>query len=187
MTPAWSPDGSALALAISEGSREDLHEYDPASGRFQLIARSAIEPSYSPDGRRIVFSSDRLGTSQIWISPQEGGNPVLVSPWASQDRHSYHAPDWSPDGVMIAFHGGRSLAYQILVADPDHGRTSRQITWEGWSEAPSWAPDARHLVVHGSREGREGLYVIDSATGQTRLLVEGSAVRTPDWSPDFGP
>jgi len=186
MTPAWSSDGSRLAVAISEGSREDLHEFDPVSGLLRLVERSAMEPSYAPDGLRLAFSSDRLGPSQVWVTVLPGSDPVLVSPWEARNRSSYHAPDWSPDGRSIAFHGGGVLHFQILVADANGRREPRQITWEGWSESPSWAPDARHLVVHGSREGRDGLYVLDAVTGRTRLLVAGSGVRTPDWSPGLG-
>jgi TolB protein len=96
MTPAWSSDGSRLAVAISEGRREDLYELDPGSGRLRLMARGAMEPSYAPDGGRLAFSSDRLGTSQVWIMGLQNGDPELISPWAVRDRNSYHAPDWSP-------------------------------------------------------------------------------------------
>lgn len=188
LMPAYSPDGSRLTLAISSGPREDLYEYDLTSGDLRRVRARALAPGYSSDGRFLAFGSDRLGTHQIWIVPRSGGDPVLVSPFGADTRSHFELPDWSPVAPLLAFHGGRALAFQVLVVDvTDPERQVRQLTREGWSESPSWAPDGRHLVVHGVRGGRAGLYVLDSRTGRTRLLVGGSDVRTPDWSPGLAP
>ena len=62
----------------------------------------------------------------------------------------------------------------------------RQLTSEGNNEDPSWAPDGRHLVFVGRRDWGTGLMVVDTATGNIRLLLRGLDIRIPEWGPSLG-
>jgi len=117
--------------------------------------------------------------------PGDGGEADMVSPY-SFDRPGYFtAPDWSPTGGMVAFHGAiRRGTYHILVARvEDRGQRVLQLTWEGNNEDPSWAPDGRHLVFKGERRWGKGLFVVDVATGNTRVVLAGVDITVPEWSP----
>ncbi|HZD03369.1 MAG TPA: hypothetical protein VE173_00580, partial [Longimicrobiales bacterium] len=80
LVPSYSSDGSRLVVTHSEGSREDLYAVAPEGGGLRLLRAGAMAGSYSPDGRWIAYSSDRLGSNQVWIMPAEGGEARLVSP-----------------------------------------------------------------------------------------------------------
>ena len=123
------------------------------------------------------------------MMPAEGGSPEMLSPY-EYGKGFYAAPDWSPEGDLVAFHGriDRRGRYHILVADlADGGRVLKQLTTEGNNEAPSWAPDGRHLVFTGERSWGFGLMIVDVSTGRLRSLLGGREVGLPDWSAALGP
>jgi Tol biopolymer transport system component len=62
--------------------------------------RAESHPQYSPDGKRIAFESNRSGSEEIWVTNDDGSNPVQVTSFANAWAGS---PRWSPDGQKIAF------------------------------------------------------------------------------------
>ncbi|MDB4948870.1 MAG: TolB protein [Gemmatimonadetes bacterium] len=185
MTPAYAPDGRTLAFATTVGVETEVATYDV--GRRCCLAQqtrggryASFSPSWSPDGSRFAFVSDRLGEPQIYVmSP--GGDARLVSDYVYGQRGYSASPDWSPKGAEIAYHSRVGGSYQIVVGSADGGQT-RLLTNSGRNEDPSWAPDGRHLVYASSRDGG-GLYVLDTVTGRTRALLKGSNLGLPAWSP----
>jgi TolB protein len=191
ITPAFAPDGVTLAFAVTSGERSGIFTYNVerncclthlSGGRW-----NDLSPVYAPDGSRIAFNSNRLGTAQpqIYMMPGRGGEADMVSPYSFDRPGYFSAPDWSPVGGMVAFHGAiRRGFYHILVARPeDRGGRVRQLTWEGNNEDPSWAPDGRHLVFRGERSWGKGLFVVDVATGNIRSILTGVDITVPEWSP----
>ena len=184
--PVYSPDGQKLAFAVWLAAGLEIHEYDVARGCcVEKITDSPgdnISPSYSPDGSQIAFHSSRTGRQHIYVMPSGGGNARQISPLGRSVE--YYAPDWSPLDSKIVFHGRSRGQFQIMLADGGRaGAQVTQLTAAGRNEDPSWAPDGRHIVYTGGAGGNEGLYVIDTVTGQTRLLARGRRLRLPDWSP----
>ena len=194
ITPSFAPDGATLAFAVTSGERTGIFSYNIerncclthlSGGRW-----NDLSPAYSPDGSWIAFNSNRLGTAQpqIYMMPGRGGEPDMVSPYSFDRPGYFSAPDWSPVGGLVAFHGAiRRGFYHILVArTEDRGQRVRQLTWEGNNEDPSWAPDGRHLVFKGERSWGKGLFVVDVATGNIRAVLTGIEVTVPEWSPALG-
>lgn len=192
ITPAYHPNGRELAFGLLGQNRTGIFRYDwerecclthLQGGRWEDLS-----PTYSPDGRRIAFQSNRLGTNipQVYVMDAEGGDAELISPYVYGNSGYYTSPDWSPRDNQVAFHGRieRYGRYQILVAEvEDRGARILQLTADGNNEDPSWAPDGRHLVFAGERSYGFGLFVVDAASGRIRALATGIRPRNPDWSP----
>ncbi|MGH7506655.1 MAG: hypothetical protein ACRELX_13430, partial [Longimicrobiales bacterium] len=185
-TPAYSPDGRKLAFALQLEDGLEIHEYDV--GRDCCLLRLTtsngdnLSPTYSGDGSQIAFHSSRTGRQHIYVMPADGGNARLISPLGQ--RVEYYAPDWSPTGNSVTFHGRSRGFFQIMLADPTRSGTQvQQLTSSGRNEDPSFAPDGRHIVYTGGAGRNEGLYVIDTVTGRIRQLTAGDGLRLADWSP----
>lgn len=191
-TPAYSPDGRRVAVSIWRDDDMELYEYDLGSSQLRRLTQARGDdqsPTYSADGSRLAFISNRLRLPHVYVMPAAGGAHQLISPYVHGQLGYYTSPDWSPSGTEIAFHGHWNSrgTYQIMVADASRpGSQIRQLTSTGANEDPSWAPDGRHLVFthSGVRGTSPGLYVVDTGTGNRRPLTTGSAgYRLADWSP----
>lgn len=187
ITPAFSPDGRRIAFsraeqrgvyALHQGNMADLCCVERLTvGRFA----ENLNPTYSPDGRRIAFVSTRAGSPQIYAMSSDGTNQELLVPFDYGITGNSFAPDWSPDGLHLAFHREVGSGFQVMVFDVTSERV-RQVSSEGRNEDPSWAPDGRHLVFASTRTGRRQLHVIDLETGRVRMLATPGNAQLPAWS-----
>ena len=192
MTPVYHPNGEEIIFALADGAESGLFSYRSRENcclrRLTGGRWNDLSPSFSPDGGRLAFNSNRLGVAipQIYVMPAEaGGRPDLVSPYLYGQGGYYTSPDWGPSGDRVAFHGRyRRGSYHILIADvAAQGQRLLQLTYEGNNEDPSWAPDGRHLVFVGERDWGFGLFVVDAVSGRIRPVLTGVRPRVPDWSP----
>ena len=178
-----------MLFAHGEESGVDLFAVPFAGGsvRRVTVGRGSdnTSPSFSPDGRRIVFTSGRVGHPEVYTVDADGTNADLLTPYEYGEPTTYRSnPDWSPDGRLVAFQsmnrGGQFQVMTIGLRD----RTMRQLTSEGRNEDPAWAPDSRHLVVASTRAGAPQLFVIDAESGRARQLTRGAGgARMGAWSP----
>ena len=131
--------------------------------------------SYSPDGGRIVFESDRGGNQQLYVMGGDGSNQRRISVGGG----GYATPVWSPRGDLIAF--TRTGSFQIGVMGPD-GSAERILTRGGYAEGPSWAPNGRAVMfTRGASSGQ--LWYVDVASGATRRVPTPLGGSDPAWSP----
>lgn len=186
ITPAYSPDGGTLAFGTTVGTETEVATFD-LERRCCLRQHTrggtsaSLSPTWSPDGRRFAFVSDRLGEPKIYVM-EPGGEPRLLSEYRYGARGFDASPDWSPTGRRIAYHTRIRGVFQIAVLDED-GRGGRLLTDRGRNEDPSWAPDGRHLVFAGDGPRGTGLFVLDTVSGRVRPLLTGREAGLPDWSP----
>jgi Tol biopolymer transport system component len=117
-----------------------------------LIASTQLEeaPQYSPDGRRIAFSSTR-GTEngEIWVCAADGSGCFQLTALG----HSCGTPRWSPDGGQVAFDSATEGHGDVFVVDVDT-RVPRRLTRTTAEEAvPSWSRDGRWIYFASDRSG----------------------------------
>lgn len=141
-----------------------------------------MQPSFSPDGQRIVFMSDRAGVTDVYISDADGTNAEVLSTSTYGDRSFRSGPDWSPDGRLVAFQSLNGNTKQVMTISL-RDQSVRAVATDGRNDDPSWAPDSRHLVFTSDRSGTRQLWVVDIESGRTRQLTRGSAARLSAWSP----
>lgn len=189
-TPVFTPDGRSLAYALATEQGTDLYVVPLSLDAFPrriTIGRGSIntQPSFSPDGNRVAFMSDRMGPPQVYIMDADGTNTDIFTAFDFGDQNYRASPDWSPDGRQVAFQtriDGRFQIFTMSLRD----RQPRQLTSEGENEDPSWAPDGRHLVFVSSRSGTRQLWVLDTESGRLRQLTQAGGPRLPAWSPRLG-
>ena len=106
-------------------------------------------PSFSPDGKKIAFESDRLGYSDIWQCESDGSNCVQLT--------SLHGTAgtarWSPDGHSIAFEFQSQHYYEIYVVEVPGGRPRLVPTFPGADNgAPNWSRDGQWIYFYSKHE-----------------------------------
>ncbi len=119
----------------------------------RLTSAPSIEtaPSYSPDGSKIVFESDRSGTQQLYVMPAGGGEAARIS--FGQGR--YGTPVWSPRGDLVAFTKQSKGRFHIGVMRLD-GSEERLLTASFLDEGPDLGAQRTGDHVHPRNPGRRG-------------------------------
>jgi imidazolonepropionase-like amidohydrolase/Tol biopolymer transport system component len=176
-----------------------------ASAATRLTSGPAfdMQPRFSPDGKRIAFSSDRDGLWNIWTIDADGKNARQIS---KEKRWFVNSPTWSPDGNYIFarhhFVQQRSLGAGEVWMYHASGSDGLQVTekngWQKDAGEPAISPDGKHLyyskdITPGQtfeydKDPNGTIYAIirrDLNTGHERTLVriQGGSV-TPRPSPD---
>ena len=152
--------------------RIDLARRVPiAAGDAVRSNRWNSSPAWSPDGKRIAFTSNRSGPQGIWVSDRDGDNAVQI---ASFDGVFVDHPAWSPDGATIAFDAspdGRTAVYTIAA----EGGTSRRITQgAGDSRNPAWSRDGQWIYFDSNRNGAWQIYAQPAGGGEAvRITANG--------------
>ena len=135
----------------------------------------------SPDGRHVVFNSDRSGNQDLWRMPLGGGEAVRLT----TDPAPEWGPRWSPDGEQVVFYSYRTGNREIWVM-PAEGGPARQITADGgYNVTPQWSPDGREVAFTSLREGSNDVWVVSIESGDLRLITpSGASESHGSWSPD---
>jgi len=137
-------------------------------------------PVWSPDGRRVLFVSQRDGNREVYVMDIDGGNLQNLTNNAADDW----TPAWSPDGSQIAFSSNRSGGWEIFTADAT-GENVQQLTAGGSNISPAWSPDGTQLVFSSKRDGNWEIYAMAAdGTDVRRLTVNDVNDLAPVWSPD---
>jgi len=153
----------------------------------QLTHNNAVDwiPSWSPEGTRIAFTSDREGNYDLWVMDADGSEQ---RPWITLDAWDEYAR-WSPDGSRLAFAstGETSGVWNSEIFVAASNTNLRRVTFNmGADEWPSWSPDGRWLACSSDRDKDMDIYVFSAADGSniTNWTADTAFNEQPTWSPD---
>lgn len=182
-----SPDGRAIAFLSNQEGAEYLFTMDLASGSERVLARHGKNsilgnPTWSPDGRRIVFSSNwRIG-HQIYLVNADGTGEGRLSPF----RKGGCEPRFSPDGKKVLYisrgHLGdksRVVAHDLETHDEDV-----LVSWPALNYNPVYSPDASEVAFTSNITGEWVVYRQRLSDGRSwRVTFGPGAARAPDYRP----
>jgi TolB protein len=186
--PEYSPDGQRIVYT----------RWAPSSEKYQIVTMEkngnnadnipfveGWDPTWSPDGKQILFASDRNGPVQLFVMRNDGKNLHQVSNLPAIRGRS----DWSPDGQYIVTYSGEAWHRELYIMNAD-GSEARQLSPSGGnSQGPSFSPDGNWVAftayfdkysdIHGCE-----IYIIRTDGTDLRRLTNNDYC---DYQPRWGP
>jgi len=157
-SPALAPNGDRIAFVTIGSHLVAVDLWKDKARDVELGVVGDQHPNFSPDGRKIVFTSRRDRDFEIYVMNANGSEQRRLTYSRGIDK----APVFSPDGRRIAFTSNRDGNYEIYVMDADGGNQRRVTRSSERSDYPCWHPDGKHLVFVGERNGRFDLYLVEA-------------------------
>jgi len=194
LTPAWSPDGTHVALTSNVNGNYEIYVLNPATGESDVLTNNTwddLYPAWSPDGKHIAFTTNRDSNLDIYVMDANGKNPKRLT----TDPNYQGNPIWSPDGTRIAYVEGRDAKRDIMVMDAT-GDNPQPLTTRPTSAdySPAWSPDGTQMAFVSNRSGNPDIFVVDTSCIGNSDTCDQQAVNLtsdnqgddvdPAWRPD---
>ncbi len=189
-SPSISVDGRRLAFANARETYS-IRLVNLATGSESTFSerRLVAEPAIAPDLSAVAFTSDRMGTRDIWLLRLDDGrltgDPVRFTNHTGSTAH----PVFSPDGKWIAYYRVANGQRDIWIAPAIGGLPVQVTTNPARDVHPEWSPDGSRIAFVSDRGGSYQLWVIPvhdgRPSGPPRQVTNTEGTPTfPAWSPD---
>lgn len=156
--------------------------------------RLAIAPALSPDGRRMVYLSERdMLSIDMYLAETETGRVIrrltntAIDPHFNSIQFLASAGAWHPAGRQFVFGALRESRPVLAIVDTETGRRVREVPFPELGEIlnPTYSPDGDAIAFSATTAGRSDLFVYDLKTSAVRRLTNDAyAALQPSWSPD---
>ena len=154
---------------------------------LRLTNNNALDeaPTWSPDGSRIAFDSNRDGKTEIYVMNTDGSNVKRLTNNLSDN----YGPKWSPDGRKILFESDRDGNKEVYVMDADGGNQTRLTMDTAFDSPTSWSPDGSQIAFASNRDNASfynfDIYVMKAdGSNVRRIVADPEYDAEPRWSPD---
>jgi serine/threonine-protein kinase len=190
LAPRLSRKGDRLVITVGDGANRDLWTYDFARGAMtRLTFEASLESTgvWSPDDRRIVFSSNRGGARNIYTMPADGSGAIER---LTTSTNTQLVGSFTPDGKSLVFEEANPTSGSdiwVLPLEGDKAGAPRALIQTAFSESsPRLSADGRWLAYVSDETGRREVYVrpFPALDGKWQISTEGGI--QPNWSRDGG-
>ena len=173
------------------GALPEIHEPEPEPGIWLMQSDGVFvsplalsegtneEPDFSPDGRKVVFDSDRDGARNLYVIDLDTGELSQLTDSPAKEDHGA----WSPDGEWIVYQyelGGNTDVWKIRADGTEKQRLTSHSARDGW---PDWSPDGNTIAFASQRTGARQIYLMDPDGSNVRKLTSSGSNDDPAWSP----
>ncbi|HYZ85439.1 MAG TPA: winged helix-turn-helix domain-containing protein [Bryobacteraceae bacterium] len=141
--------------------------------------RSEATPDLSPDGRRVAFTSNRSGESEIWLADVDGSNAVQLTSM----RAVSGAPRWSPDGERIVFQSNPEGQFDVYVIPAAGGKPWNHTSHPATDGRPSFSRDGKWIYFSSNRTSERRIWKIPASGGDAVQVTNNAgfaAFESPD-------
>ena len=196
--PAFSPDGTRLAIDIFDGKQSDIWIYDwmrDTLSRLTFDPSDDVRPAWTPDGSRVAFSSKRrdgMRFNLYWQRADGGGEATALT----ESANDQYAGSWHPSGKFLAFlelnQQATPASSDLMVLQVDGSEAT------GWKpgtptaflktpqneSTPAFSPDGRWIAYLSNETGRNDLFVRPFPGPGGKWQISTAAADDPMWSPN---
>jgi hypothetical protein len=165
----WSPSGPYLAMH----ALRSVVVYDGKAGLWRTISKGE-QPSFAPDGRRLVAKSCDGGDCGLFIMNRDGSDRHRVTTSADDV-----IPAWSPTGKQIAFVKKQDNNWDIYIMNIDGSGQVRLTDDPGIDAMPAWLPDGSGIVFRSTRGGAWGIWIMNADGSDQRKIIDAPVA--DDW------
>ena len=185
--PSWSPVDDRLTLVLSKDKNSEIYVLNNNRKLRRLTRHFNIDtsPTWSPDGKKIAFTSDRSGggAPQIYIMDAHHGDKAGVKRISFGSSYNDN-PAWSPNGDKIAYTARVGKRFQIKIYDLTTQNTTVFTKTRGNNEQPTWSPDGRFIAYRHKESSEMHTYIQRLGSDKVRQLSFGvGGGVSPSWSP----
>lgn len=187
----FAKDGQHMFLSMTMGSGSaDIYKINMKGEIAKRLTNGPagainVEPSLSPDGSKIVFSSERGGRPMLYTMNSDGSDVKRIT-FKGKFNSS---PSWSPDGKKIAFAAMDENNFDVFVMNVDGSNLVRVTSARkangkaSHNEDPSFSPDSRYVVYTSNRTGKNQIYISSlDGSEERRVTNDSKNYYRPKWS-----
>ena len=170
--PTTARDSNRLVFGQRAGGDADILRLHPGGAPEPFIGSSLSDwsPQFSPDGRRVAFTSNRTATAnQVWVANADGSSAVQLTTGPGRSQGSAR---WSPDGQWIAFDSQDAAGQFDIYAIESSGGQLRQITsGPSYEQVPNWSHDGQWIYFQSDRSGQWQIWRAPFAGGEAEPVT----------------
>jgi len=185
IAPEVSPDNRSIAFVTGGGGKDHLWVMDRDVGHPRVVRSDAWDPTWSPDGSRLLFATTIQGKPQLASINLDGSDFRQITDLPYLRGRS----DWSADGSQIVTYSGQTWQRELFIMNSDGSGLAQLTPPGGNSQGPSFSPDGQWVAFTayfnsiGNHHGCE-IYIMGIDGSRLTRLTNNNYC---DWQPRWGP
>ncbi|HEY2162598.1 MAG TPA: protein kinase [Gemmatimonadaceae bacterium] len=182
--PRFSPDGNRVAITVANPRSSDIFIYDIPRNTFTQLTTDGVNlrPEWTPDGKRVLFRSERSGKVGIWWQPADASGPAEV---LYEPPYEPFEAIISPDSKWLIYRTAPGSVYsRDILAVPLQGERKLLplVVSPATEQQPRLSPDGKWLSYQSNETSRFEIYVRPFPENGARVRVSSEGGTEPIWN-----